>query len=301
MYENRKRKHYTTTSTTVTTVSHPLSRNMQPPPTTATTSKKTLTLTPSRLKDLLLILCFLIIIYLLFSSPRPQLSLTPRTTPSTTYLTTRRHIVFSIASSSTSFIHRQPYIRLWYNPTTTRAFAFLDREVVDPTGNNNRSVIDPTLPPVIISKDTSSFPYTFKGGLKSAIRVARVVKEVVELNEPDVDWFVFGDDDTVFFVENLVTVLSKYDHNGWFYVGSNSESYSQNVKNSFEMGFGGGGFAISYSLAKVLARVLDSCLVRYAHLYGSDARIFSCLAELGVGLSHEPGFHQVSFDYLPCW
>jgi hypothetical protein len=67
------------------------------------------------------------------------------------------------------------------------------------------------------------------------------------------------------------------------------------------MGFGGGGFAISYSLAKVLARVLDSCLVRYAHLYGSDARIFSCLAELGVGLSHEPGFHQVSFDYLLCW
>ncbi|KAJ6860122.1 hypothetical protein NC651_036461 [Populus alba x Populus x berolinensis] len=290
MYENRKRKHSTTT---VTTASHPLSRNMQLPTTAATTSKKTLTLTPSRLKDLLLILCFLIIIYLLFSSPRPQLSLSPRTTPSTTYLTTRRHIVFSIASSSTSFIHRQPYIRLWYNPTTTRAFVFLDREVVDPTGNNNRSVIDPTLPPVIISKDTSSFPYTFKGGLKSAIRVARVVKEVVELNEPDVDWFVFGDDDTLFVVENLVTVLSKYDHNGWFYVGSNSESYSQNVKNSFEMGFGGGGFAISYSLAKVLARVLDSCLVRYAHLYGSDARIFSCLAELGVGLSHEPGFHQV--------
>jgi hypothetical protein len=25
------------------------------------------------------------------------------------------------------------------------------------------------------------------------------------------------------------------------------------------------------------------------------------LAELGVGLSHEPGFHQVSFDYLRCW
>ncbi|KAJ6370379.1 hypothetical protein OIU76_028621 [Salix suchowensis] len=227
---------------------------MQPPTTTAASTKKTLTPTPSRLKDLLLILSFLTIIYLLFSSPRPQLSLTPRAAPSTSFLTTRRHIVFSIASSSTSFIHRQHYIRLWYNPTTTRAFAFLDREAVDPTGNNTRSIMDPTLPRVIISKDTSSFPYTFKGGLKSAIRVARVVKEVVELNEPDVDWFVFGDDDTVFFVENLVTVLSKYDHNGWFYVGSNSESYGQNVKNSFEMGFGG---------------------------------------ELGVGLSHEPGFHQV--------
>lgn len=59
------------------------------------------------------------------------------------------------------------------------------------------------------------------------------------------------------------------------------------------MAFGGGGFAISYSLARVLARVLDSCLRRYGHLYGSDSRIYSCVAELGVGLTHEPGFHQL--------
>ncbi|KAJ0111324.1 hypothetical protein Patl1_02070 [Pistacia atlantica] len=59
------------------------------------------------------------------------------------------------------------------------------------------------------------------------------------------------------------------------------------------MAFGGGGFAVSHSLARVLARVLDSCLIRYPHLFGSDARIFSCLAELGVGLTHEPGFHQL--------
>lgn len=59
------------------------------------------------------------------------------------------------------------------------------------------------------------------------------------------------------------------------------------------MAFGGGGFAISAPLARVLARVLDSCLDRYPHLYGSDARIFACLSELGVGLTPEPGFHQV--------
>ncbi|KAK9092135.1 hypothetical protein Syun_027046 [Stephania yunnanensis] len=59
------------------------------------------------------------------------------------------------------------------------------------------------------------------------------------------------------------------------------------------MGFGGGGFAISAPLARAVGRVLDSCLVRYPHLYGSDGRISSCLAELGVGLTHEPGFHQV--------
>lgn len=104
---------------------------------------------------------------------------------------------------------------------------------------------------------------------------------------------MFGDDDTVFFPQNLVTVLGKYDHEKWYYVGSNSESLEQNLKMSFEMAYGGGGFAISFPLAKALARVLDSCLMRYPHLYGSDLRISSCVAELGVGLTREPGFHQL--------
>lgn len=90
-----------------------------------------------------------------------------------------------------------------------------------------------------------------------------------------------------------MATLGKYDWEQWWYVGGRSESVEQNVKYSFGMAFGGGGIAISYPLAKVLAGVLDSCLMRYGHLYGSDARIFACLTELGVGLTYEPGFHQV--------
>ncbi|XP_009793115.2 uncharacterized protein [Nicotiana sylvestris] len=119
-----------------------------------------------------------------------------------------------------------------------------------------------------------------------------MIKQVVARNDPNVRWYIFGDDDTVFFVENLLKTLEKYDHNEWYYIGSNSESYVQNAYFSFDMAFGGGGYAISRPLAKALAGVLDSCLMRYPNLYGSDARIFSCLAELGVSLTHEPGFHQ---------
>lgn len=144
-----------------------------------------------------------------------------------------------------------------------------------------------------VSEDTSRFPYSFPGGFRSAIRVARILKEVVGLDLPDVRWIVLGDDDTVFFAENVAGTLGKYDWERWFYVGANSESLVQNSKNSFDMAFGGGGFAISYPLARVLAGVLDSCLVSYAFLYGSDARVHACLAELGVGLTRELGFHQV--------
>ncbi|GAV79961.1 DUF604 domain-containing protein [Cephalotus follicularis] len=243
----------------------------------------------SRAKDYLLVICLLLVIYLLYHQPL-HAPLSQRTQPlpvfsraATTNLT-RNHLLFSIASSSNSLPGRLPYIRLWFSTYSTRAVAFLDRVPPKPS---------PSSPPIIISGDTSCFPYTFLKGHRSAIRLARVVKEAVDLNLSDVRWFVFGDDDTVFFVDNLVMTLAKYDHERWFYVGANSESYEQNAKNSFDMAFGGGGFAISASLARVLARVLDSCLFRYSHLYGSDSRVFSCLGELGVGLTHEPGFHQV--------
>ncbi|KAM7492325.1 hypothetical protein LguiA_035246 [Lonicera macranthoides] len=207
-------------------------------------------------------------------------------TPSSTSID---HIVFGIASNKNSWPNRKEYVKLWWNPTRMRGCVFLDSLPDEQNSPNLTS----DLPPVCVSDDTSRFRYTYRGGLRSAIRVARVVLETVALNHTNVRWFVFGDDDTVFFPENLVKTLSKYDHGLWYYIGSNSESYMQNRFFSFNMAFGGAGFAISYPLAKVLARVFDSCIERYPHLYGSDGRISTCLAELGVGLTREPGFHQM--------
>lgn len=111
-----------------------------------------------------------------------------------------------------------------------------------------------------------------------------------------------GDDDTVFFVENLVTVLGKYDHNEMHYIGGNSESVEQDVIHSYTMAYGGGGFAISYPLAAELVRVLDGCIDRYASFYGSDQKIGGCMSEIGVPVTKELGFHQVHFlSFLPLY
>lgn len=110
-----------------------------------------------------------------------------------------------------------------------------------------------------------------------------------------------GDDDTVFFTENLVSVLRKYDHKQFYYIGSSSESHIQNLKFSYGMAYGGGGFAISYPLAKALEKMQDRCIQRYPELYGSDDRIHACMAELGVPLTREVGFHQVRPLLLFCW
>ncbi|XP_076900081.1 uncharacterized protein LOC143554112 [Bidens hawaiensis] len=186
---------------------------------------------------------------------------------------------------------------MWWKPDQMRGCVFLDVPLNSSSNNNNNNTAVPSddslLPPVCISGDTSRFRYTWRGGPRSAIRVARVVSETVALNHTNVRWFVFGDDDTLFFVENLVKTLSKYDHELPYFIGTNSESFDQNKLLSFSMAFGGAGFAISYPLAKTLAKVLDSCLERYPHLYGGDERIWSCLAELGVGITREAGFHQM--------
>jgi hypothetical protein len=106
-----------------------------------------------------------------------------------------------------------------------------------------------------------------------------------------------GDDDTVFFPENLVATLRKYDHDEMYYVGAPSESVEQNVMHSYGMAFGGGGFAVSYPAAAELAGAMDGCLDRYSQFYGSDQRVQACLSELGVPLTREPGFHQVRTSY----
>ncbi|TKY66944.1 DNA polymerase eta [Spatholobus suberectus] len=235
---------------------------------------------------------YLIISVLLLGPSR--LALVSKTSQDVSTATTLDHLVFGIASSTSSWAKRKEYVKLWWNNAASKAVkgcvfveSLTDEEHA---GNEN----DTCLPPLCVSQDTSRFRYTHKGGLRSAIRVARVVAETVALNNgSDVRWYVFGDDDTVFFPENVAKALSKYDHELWYYIGAHSEVYEQNRLFGFGMAFGGAGFAISSSLAKVLAKVFDSCIERYSHLYGSDGRVYSCLAELGVGLTHEPGFHQV--------
>lgn len=127
------------------------------------------------------------------------------------------------------------------------------------------------------------------------MRIARIISDSFKLKLPGVRWFVMGDDDTVYFTENLVSVLTKYDHNRMWYIGGNSESVEQDLIHTYDMAFGGGGFAISYPLAEKLVAILDGCLDRYFYFYGSDQRIWACISEIGVPLTRELGFHQVRF------
>lgn len=195
-------------------------------------------------------------------------------------------VVFGIAGSVQLWSVRKEFVKLWWRPDEMRGHVWLEEVVSDE---------DLSLPPVRVSEDTSRFSYTNPTGHPSGVRIARIIQESFKLGLPDVKWFVLADDDTVFNVENLIAVLSKYDSSEMYYIGSASESHSANTYFSHSMAYGGGGIAISYPLAEELSKMQDECLERYSQLFGSDDRLHACISELGVPLTREPGFHQVIF------
>lgn len=199
-----------------------------------------------------------------------------------------KDIVFGIAGSAVMWERRKEYIKVWYRPKEMRGIVWLDHKV-------NTSWEKEGLPEIRVSDEVSQFKYTKQPPLDAAVRISRVVSETVRRGFKDVKWFVMGDDDTIFVVDNLLRILSKYDHRNFYYVGSSSESHIQNIFFSYSMAFGGGGFAISYPLAIEIEKMQDRCLHRYPTLYSSDDRVQACMAELGVPLTKENGFHQVKY------
>lgn len=198
------------------------------------------------------------------------------------------HILFSISGSAATWHDRTRFINLWWKPDRTRGFVWLDEE---PRGKNKTSSsITNTMPYRVSDPGWTRFRYSSS---RSAVRIARIIWDSFKLNLPNVRWFVMGDDDTVFFTDNLLSVLTRYDHNQMWYIGCNSESVEQNVMHAYDMAFGGGGFAVSYPLAEKLVNALDGCLERYYYFYGSDQRIWACISEIGVSLTPERGFHQL--------
>lgn len=247
-------------------------------------------------KSLALLGLFLLFTYIYISSHLSNQSSTlliamqSRWNPSSFHLdspTQISHIVFGIAGLSKTWGYKRWYIESWWRPNVTRGYVFLDTTPIQHFPWPLSS------PPFRVSEDISKYNEYYKQGTPFYIRILRVIEEVFHAENERVRWYVMGDDDTIFMIDNLVKVLAKYDHRKYFYVGMPSECVISNFVNSFETAFGGAGYALSYPLAKAVVKNMDLCIKRYTTALASDFIMQSCIADLGVPLTKERGFHQV--------
>ncbi|KAJ8770931.1 hypothetical protein K2173_022103 [Erythroxylum novogranatense] len=207
---------------------------------------------------------------------------------STSSPTDLSHIGFIVISSLKTWKHRRAYTESWWRPNVTRGYVFLDKE---PT---QEFLPWPSrYPPYQINYDITKLRAYPKIVSPIQVRMVHSILDMYRVGDKGLRWFIMCDDDTLFFVDNLVEVLQKYDHTKYEYVGGNSESIKSNARHSFDMGFGGAGYALSYPLAEALSKKLDDCIERYHYLYVSDQMAQSCLADIGVSLNLEKGIHQI--------
>ncbi|XP_022728754.1 uncharacterized protein LOC111284311 [Durio zibethinus] len=205
------------------------------------------------------------------------------------YPTNISHIKFVLIGSLKTWKQRRPYIEAWWRPNETRGNIFMDSPP-----SKEFLPWPQTVPPFQLNEDATKLPVYPKLANPIEARIFRSVLDSFRLGDnEDVRWFVMADDDTIFFVDNLVQVLAKYDHTKRYYVGMYSEAVISNFLFSFDMAYGGGGYALSYSLVEELAPLMDDCLERYPFMHTSDHLSSSCLSDLGVGLTVERGIHQI--------
>ncbi|KAK3026347.1 hypothetical protein RJ639_042644 [Escallonia herrerae] len=199
------------------------------------------------------------------------------------------HLVFCIVGTAKEWKTRKSYIEPWWLPNQTRGYLYLD---VAPT--EDLLPWSPFSPPFKVSNvDTSQLLYTrhiFEGFV---VRIIQAILEEFREEHEGVRWYVMGDDDSIFFVDNLVNVLGTYDHTKYYYIGANSADIKSNVEFSFDMGFGGAGYALSYTLAEALVKNLEDCIRLHPHLRAADLVLTSCIADLGVSLVLHKGLHQI--------
>ncbi|XP_073024479.1 uncharacterized protein [Primulina eburnea] len=216
-------------------------------------------------------------------SPPSQYLLSPLN--GTVSPTNLSHLVFGIIGSEKAWHHRKAYIQSWWKPNVTRGFLFLDK-------NPNATLLPwpEASPPFRVSENLTKFLN------RSEVRAQRMVHGIMEVFNEDHEnlrWLIMGDDDSIFFTENIVDVVAGYDHRKYYYLGGHSETIFSNYLFSFNQAFGGAGIVLSYPLAKALANDMKNCLRRYAFLKSADNTTRACIADLGVNLSPHKGNHQI--------
>lgn len=115
-------------------------------------------------------------------------------------------------------------------------------------------------------------------------------------SNPDLEtkWFAVGDDDTLWFLENLLIHLEPLRHTEPIYLGDISESLSARQSYGSDFAYGGGGVILSQELISRLEKTSRNCDIKNTGI-GGDAILGQCIRKLNLYLTRNSYFHQMDF------
>jgi hypothetical protein len=108
-----------------------------------------------------------------------------------------------------------------------------------------------------------------------------------------IKWLAISDDDTLWFIPNLLRVLNEYDSSHFIYLGDHSDNPVKTSIFGTYYAYGGGGFLVSRPIAQNLTKNISHCDA-YRNSYGGDIILGKCITQrLKVNLSRSDKFHQM--------
>jgi hypothetical protein len=107
-----------------------------------------------------------------------------------------------------------------------------------------------------------------------------------------IQWFAIGDDDTLWFINNLLHTLRQYNSSNKIYLGDVSDAVSQIARHGDSFAYGGGDILLSRPLALLFAQHFQLC-GRSIYI-GGDGMIGRCVYQVSnVSLTKNKNFHQM--------
>jgi hypothetical protein len=108
-----------------------------------------------------------------------------------------------------------------------------------------------------------------------------------------IQWFAIGDDDTIWFINNLLKTLEQYNSSKLFYLGNISDRNETIKHHGSYYAYGGGGILLSRPLASLFAARNQQCK-QFRDMYGGDEMIGKCITRLlNVNLTINKNFYQM--------
>jgi hypothetical protein len=209
----------------------------------------------------------------------------------TIYKYTIEEIYFLLTTNTKRILTTIHYLKFWAKfPGIKCLIVFEQNDFM-----NNRNITEYLLKEGILCKVLPSNVGRYEERYLELFHLAWNNQEINNTynEKKDIKWFAVGDDDTVWFRNNLLHILRQYNSSNSIYLGDISDKKYQIEIFGDYFAYGGGGVLLSRPLTLLFSQHFQECK-RFTNIYGGDGMIGKCITEvIKVNLTKNNHFHQM--------